>query len=74
MTVKVGSSGSNSHEHAEICTTRRVYQHPKYGEVIRFATSVDDVIIKESLFEHLGNEKAGKMIKQNSKLTRIKSL
>lgn len=61
-TVFVGSSASNSHEHARITTTKRNYVHDKHGEVIRFATSIDGVIIKESFFKINKKGLAGEFI------------
>lgn len=47
-TIYVGTSGSNSHFHCEILTTKRIKEHPKYGECYVFATSVDKVILKRT--------------------------
>lgn len=72
--VLVGSSKNNCIHHCKIVTTNRIINHPKYGECIAFKTSLDDVVLKETLFTINKKGKAEKMIKQRTKLNQIKSL
>jgi hypothetical protein len=69
-TIYVGTSASYSYEHCKILTTRRVIVHPKLGECYIFKTSVDGVVLKETLIRI----KDKQMVKQRTKLKRIKSL
>jgi hypothetical protein len=73
MEVLVGSSPKNSHTHCKIVTTKREMNHEKYGDVVIFKTSVDDVILKETIFKN-NKGKAGEYITQRTKLKSIKSL
>ena len=68
--IYVGSSANNSEHFADILITRKV----KNGKVI-FRLSVDDVILKEAIFDENGNTgRAGIFRKIRTKLKRIKSL
>lgn len=70
----VGSSSANSHLHVKFSTTRRLKEEFKgYKDIWVFRTSLDDVVLKETLFEN-NNGRPGKLIKQISKLNKIKSL
>jgi hypothetical protein len=69
-TIYVGTSAKYSYEHCKILTTRRVIVHPKLGECYIFKTSVDGVVLKETLIRI----KDKQMVKQRTKLKRIKSL
>jgi len=70
----VGSSAKNSHLHLTFITTKRHYQEFKgYKNVWVFRTSIDDIIIKESIFSN-NNNNPGNLLKQISKLTHLKSL
>jgi hypothetical protein len=71
--VLVGSSKSNSHQLAEVVTTRRFEEHKKYGSICIFKHSVDGVILKEMIF-HENDGKAGKFIKERTALKRVKGL
>jgi hypothetical protein len=72
-TIYVGSSASNSYEHCQIVTTKREITHKKHGDCIVFKTSVDDVILKETLFKN-NKGRAGEYIGQRTKLNSVKSL
>ena len=69
-TIFVGTSAVNSHKHCDILTTRRTIYHEKYGECYIFRTSIDGIVLKETLVSI--NER--KMVQQRTKLNRIKSL
>lgn len=69
-TIYVGTSARYSYEHCKVLTTRRKIVHPKLGECYIFKTSVDGVVLKETLIRI----KDKQMVKQRSKLKRIKSL
>lgn len=72
VNVYVGSSSKNSEHFLQHTITNRSGTY-KGQAVIRFRFSVDDVVLKEMIFEDkLG--KAGKLIKTISKLRSIKSL
>lgn len=73
VTINVGSSGKNSHKFLEHITTRRFYEHPKYGKVCVFKFSVDGIVLKEMIFTD-NDGKAGKHITTRTKLNGIKSL
>jgi len=69
-TIYVGTSATYSHEHCRILTTKRTINHEKYGECYIFRTSLDGIILKETLI----SIKSKKLVKVNTKLNRIKSL
>ena len=69
-TIYVGTSASNSHKHCEILTTKREIDHSKYGKCYVFKTSMDGIVLKETLI----SVKDRILIKQRTKLNRIKSL
>ena len=71
--IVVGSSSKNSHTFVETITTRRFYNHDKYGDVCVFKYSVDGIILKEFIFED-NNGKAGKFIKERNILKRMKGI
>ena len=71
--ILVGSSSSNSYELVKQVVTRRFKTIPEYGNVCVFRISLDNVVLKEMIFED-DSGKAGKLLKVNSKLNRIKSL
>ena len=73
-TIKVGSSSSNSEELGFILTTKRVYNHEKYGRVVVFKLSLDNVILKIALFKATKGDQAGELIKIKSKMRRLKDL
>ena len=74
LNQKIGSSKTNSHDHVEFITTKREKDFYKgFENVIVFRTSLDGVVLKESIFTN-NKGKAGKLLKVNTKLTRIKSL
>ena len=73
-TIKVGTSKKNSHDLVKVVTTCRQGHHPKYGDIIRFRYSVDDVILKEALFKQDTKGNAGEHIKTRTKLNSVKSL
>lgn len=65
QTIKVGSSKSNSVEHVNMRTTRRVLNEYKGHEnVVVFQTRVDDQVVAETIFKNK-NGKAGLFICQN---------
>lgn len=69
-TIYVGTSGSNSHEHCKVLTTRREEEHPKYGMCYVFRTSIDNVILKETWISIEERD----IVLQRTKLNKIKSL
>lgn len=69
-TIYVGTSARNSHLHCKILTTKREYNHPKYGECLVFKTSIDGVVLKETIV----SIKDKKVVEQKTKLNSIKSL
>lgn len=69
-TIYVGTSATYSYKHCKVLTTRRVIVHPKFGECYIFKTSVDGIVLKETLIRI----KDKQMVKQRTKLKRIKSL
>ena len=69
-TIYVGTSATYSYKHCQILTTRREIQHPKFGDCYIFRTSIDDVVLKESLVRI----KDKQLVQQRTKLKRIKSL
>ena len=71
--IFVGSSVSNSHELASTVTTKRHSIHEKWGDVIIFKYSVDDKILKESIFKN-NNGVAGELLKERTALSRVKGL
>ena len=74
LTQYVGSGRKNSHEMAEIHTTRRLINNPETGKMeMSFVLFVDGVAIKQRTFT-VKNNRADKPLKTTSKLTRIKSL
>lgn len=50
LNQKIGSSARNSHDFAEIRTTRRVITLPDGSQVMSFRLTVDGEIIKQALF------------------------
>lgn len=71
--ILVGSSASNSHEFVKHVTTRRFFNHEKYGRVCVFKFSVDGVVLKIMIFKD-NKGKAGKHLKTITKMKSIKSL
>ena len=71
--ILVGSSARNSHEFVRHITTRRFYNHEKYGPVCVFKFSVDGIVLKEMIFKD-NNGRAGKLLKTKTKMKSIKSL
>lgn len=71
--ILVGSSKKNSHSFLKHVVTKRETEY-KGRRVIAFKFSVDDVILKISLFELGKDGVAGKHIKTITKLKSIKSL
>lgn len=69
-TIYVGTSAKNSHEHCKILTTRREIIHPKFGKCMIFKTSIDNIILKETIISVKNRE----VVKQRTKLNKIKSL
>jgi len=68
--IYVGTSAKNSHEHCRVLTTKREITHPKWGECLIFKTSVDGVVLKETIISVENRV----VVKQRSKLNKIKSL
>ena len=74
QSIKVGSSSTNSHDLVEFITTKREYSEYKgFKDVIVFKSSLDGVVLKEKIFED-NKGRAGKLLKTNTKLNKIKSL
>ena len=72
--IVVGSGSRNSHEFLNHTTTKRFKSEYKgYKNVVVFKFSVDGIILKEMIFAD-NNGKAGKHIKTNSVLNRMKGL
>ena len=69
-TIYVGTSSTYSYRHCRILTTRRKIQHPKFGDCYIFRTSIDDIVLKESLVRI----KDKQLVQQRTKLNKIKSL
>jgi len=69
-TIYVGTSSFNSHEHCKILTTKREIDLPKHGKCFIFKTSIDGVILKETII----SIKNKTVVKQRTKLNKIKSL
>lgn len=71
--IKIGSSSKNSMDFLKTIITKRsgVY---KGKAVVIFSFSVDEVVLKTAIFEEGSGGKAGKFIKEFSKLNRMKSL
>ena len=65
-TIYVGTSGKNSHLHCKILTTKRKIFDPKYGECDIFKTSIDGIVVKETLI----SIKLKKVVKIKSKLNK----
>lgn len=72
ITIKVGSSASNSHNFLKTVITKRAGKY-KNIDVWIFKYSVDDVILKISVFED-NNGKPGNHWFDKTKLTAIKSV
>ena len=68
--IFVGTSATNSHEHCRVLTTKREITHSKWGKCFVFKTSMDGVVLKETII----SVKERIVVKQRSKLNRIKSL
>lgn len=49
-TIYVGTSAKYSEEHCKILTTKREIEHEKYGKCLIFKTSMDNVVLKTSIF------------------------
>ena len=47
--IYVGTSAKNSHFHCKILTTKRDIDHQEFGKCLLFRTSIDDVVVKETL-------------------------
>lgn len=72
--ISVGSSSKNSHHFVNQIVTRRFKNEYKgFKNVCVFKISLDDIVLKEMIFEE-NNGRAGKLLKVNSKLNKIKSL
>lgn len=69
-TIYIGTSSKYSYKHCKILTTRREILHPKFGNCYIFRTSIDDIVLKESLVRI----KDKQLVQQRTKLNRIKSL
>lgn len=67
--ISVGSSSSNSHHFIDIELEKK-----EIDDKIHFQYFVDDVMIKEMIFEKRKDGRAGDLIKTRSKLKSIKSL
>lgn len=67
--ISVGSSSSNSHHFIDIELKKK-----EIDDKVHFQYFVDDVMIKEMIFEKKKNGTAGDLIKTRSKLKSIKSL
>jgi len=72
--ILVGSGPKNSELHCKIITTKRFREHPKYGEVIVFMTSINDKVLNISVFEKNKNDTAGKLLYQKDGTKRLKGL
>lgn len=76
VTIKVGSSSSNSEDLVRHVVTKRngrVKIRGKEIDVIIFKFGVDGVVLKEMIFED-NKGRAGKLLKTRSALTRMKGL
>ena len=72
-TIVVGSSSKNSHDFLDTCVTKREKKY-KGKDVIVFAYSVDNVVVKQMIFSKNKQGRADTPIKVISKLSKIKSL
>ena len=68
--IYIGSSATYSEEHCRILTTKRNYQDKKYGDCHIFSTSIDGIILKQSIW----SIKERKVVKIKTKLSKLKSL
>lgn len=68
--IYVGTSAKNSHHHCRVCTTRRTAYLPKYGDCHIFRTSIDGIVLVETIV----SVKDKVVVKRKSKLKHIKSL
>jgi len=51
ITIFIGTSKRYSYKHIKIVTTREEITDPKYGECYLFKTTIDNLLLKESLFK-----------------------
>jgi hypothetical protein len=72
--ILVGSGPKNSELHCEIITTKRFKEHPKYGSVIVFMTSINNKILNISVFENTKKNTAGKFLYKKDHTKRLKGL
>jgi len=72
-TIAIGSSVNNSFDFVSYCITKRSATY-KAKEVLIFRFSVDDVVLKYSIWTVCSNGRAVTQIKTVTKLNRIKSL
>lgn len=70
-TIYVGTSAKNSHSHCEILTTRREIYSMKYKERVSiFRTSIDNVVLVETVV----GVSSRKVLRKRTKLNKIKNL
>lgn len=69
-TIYIGSSSTYSYEHCKVLTTRREVLSPKFGKCWIFRTSIDGIVLKESLVRI----KDKKLVQRRTKLNKLKSL
>ena len=79
VTVKVGSSHSNSHELCEHHVTNRYHDHvtykgKEYHDVVVFSFGVDGTVLMRKIFKATKNKTAGELLKTITVMNRIKGL
>lgn len=72
--ILVGSGPKNSEKHCSIVTTKRFKEHPKYGDVIVFQTSINDKVLNISVFERTKKDTAGKLLYQKDGTKKLKGI
>ena len=73
VNIKIGSGAKNSRDFVRTLITKRSGKY-KGKYVVIFRYSVDGVLVKICIFERGKDDKAGKFIKEWSKLNSVKSL
>jgi hypothetical protein len=72
--ILVGSGSKNSETHCTIITTKRFEEHPKYGNVVVFKTSLNDKVLAISVFERTKKDTASKLLYKKDGTKKLKGI